>query len=215
LNAGITADQAQGNMSAAASKRVALAEVRLAQNDLTAAAREAEAAAASAESDVIRASAGLVLAAAGRATQAELIAGSLATRLEPDPQAYGRLVLAELALQRKDARRAIEYAREAQKLSDTWLGRTILGRAYLAARAYPEAYSELEAALKRRGEATAIYLDDVPTYRHLAPVHYAMGLAQEGLRSPAAITSFKTYLSIKARGDEVGFVPDARQRVGS
>jgi tetratricopeptide (TPR) repeat protein len=215
LNAGIVADAAQGNMSAASSKRIALAEVRLAQNDLAAAAREADAAAQSGESDVIRAGAGLVLAAAGRTNQAELLAGSLATRLEADPQAYARLVLAEVALQRKDARRAIEYAREAQKLSDTWLGRTLLGRAYLAARAFPEAYSELEAALKRRGEATSIYLDDVPTYRHLAPVHYAMGLAQEGLRSPAAAASFKTYLAIKARGEEVGFVADARERAGS
>jgi tetratricopeptide (TPR) repeat protein len=215
LSAGITADTSNGNTSAAAAKRVALAEVRLAQNDLAAAAREAQAAAAAAESDVIRASAGLVLAAAGEANQAELLAGSLATRLESDPQAYARLVLAEIALHRNDARRAIEYAREAQKLSDTWLGRTILGRAYLAARAFPEAYSELEAALKRRGEAASIYLDDVPTYRHLAPVHYAMGLAQEGLRSPAARESFKTYLTIKARGEEEGFVAEARARAGS
>jgi hypothetical protein len=167
---------------------------------------------AGSDSDSVRFGAGLVLAAAGRAAPAELLAGTLATRLEADPQAYGRLVLAELALARKDPRKAVEYAREAQKLSDTWPGRVTLGRAYLGVNAFPEAYSELEAALKRKGEAAAVYLDDVPTYRHLAPVHYLMGVAQAGLRSPAAAESFMTYVRIKEHGDEIGFLPDARQR---
>ena len=48
-------------------------------------------------------------AAAGRPVQAELLAGTLATRLEADPQAFGRLVLAEIALARKDPRKAVDY----------------------------------------------------------------------------------------------------------
>jgi tetratricopeptide (TPR) repeat protein len=142
------------------------------------------------------------------------LAGTLATRLEADPQAYGRLVLAELALARKDARKAVEYAREAQKLSDTWPGRVILGRAYLGVNAFTEAYSELEVALKRKGEAMAVFLDDVPSYRRLAPVHYYLGLAQEGLKSRAATESFKAFLAIKQGGDEQGLVADARRRLG-
>jgi tetratricopeptide (TPR) repeat protein len=213
LAAAIAADAAADNPTASAVKRVALAEALLAKGDAAAAGREAEAASAGTESDSLRAAAGLVLAAAGRATQAELMAGALATRLEPDPQAYGRLVLAELALARKEPRKAVDYAREAQKLADTWQGRVILGRAYLAVNAFPEAYTELEAALKRGGEATAVYLDDVPTLRHLPAVHYYMGLAQEGLKSPAARASFATYVTLRGGGDPHPMLAAARSRL--
>jgi hypothetical protein len=40
-----------------------------------------------------------------------------------------------------------------------------------------------------------------------------MGVAQEGLKSPAAAESFKTFLAIKKNGDERGLVADARRRV--
>ena len=76
----------------------------------------------------------------------------------------------------------------------------------------PEAYSEFEAALKRRGEATALYLDDVPTYRHVVPVYYLMGLAQDGLRSPAAKASFATYVALRTSGTPHPVLDDARRR---
>jgi tetratricopeptide (TPR) repeat protein len=138
----------------------------------------------------------------------------LSNRLEADPQAYGRLLRAEAALATGEARAAVEHARQARTFADTWLGRVILGRAYLALDAYPEAYSEFEAALNRKGEATAVFLDDVPSYRNLAPVHYYMGVAQAGLRSPAAAESFKAFLAIKQDGDEQGLVSEARRRLG-
>ena len=88
----------------------------------------------------------------------------------------------------------------------------MLGRAYLGINAYPEAYSALEAALKRRGEATAVFLDDVPTYRRLPPVYYYMGLAQAGLRSSAAPESFKKYVSLMSSADPHPMLEDARGR---
>jgi tetratricopeptide (TPR) repeat protein len=118
-------------------------------------------------------------------------------------------------LKRGDAKRAIALFLEAQKVSDTWMGRMDLGRAYIEAGAFTEADSELENCLKRRGEASAIYLDDVPTFRRLPPVYYYLGRAQEGLKSPAAAESFKTFLAIKGKGDEAGLVKDAERRVAS
>ena len=213
LLAGIDADAAAGNATAAARKRVALAEVRLAQGNGAAAVKEAEAALAAVEADTVKAAAGRVLAAAGRGPQAELVAGALATRLEADPQAYGRLILAELALARGQPRQAVDYARDAQKLADTWPGRVLLGRAYLGLSAFPEAYTEIEAAQKRLGEATAVYLDDVPTLGGvLPPVQYAMGLAQTGLRSPAAAGSFAAYVAMRGAGDPHPLLDAARQR---
>ncbi|MEP7119273.1 MAG: tetratricopeptide repeat protein, partial [Acidobacteriota bacterium] len=213
LARGIAVDTAADNTTGVALKRVALAQVRLAQNDMAGAAREAEAASTGSVSDAVHTAAGLVLAAAGRAAPAELLAGALATRLEADPQAYGRLVLAELALAHKEPRKAVEYAREAQKLADTWQGRVILGRAYLGVNAFPEAYTELEAALKRVGEVTAVYLDDVPTLRALPAVYYYMGQAQEGLKSRAARTSFETYLRLRGAGETHAMLSDARRRL--
>ena len=215
LTRGIAADIAAKNTTGAAAKRLALAEVHLARGDLAAAAKEAETAAAESEADQTRAAAGLVLAAAGRTAAAELIAGGLATRLEADPQAYGRLAQAEQALSKNDPRRAVEFAREAQKLADTWQGRVILGRAYLALKAFPEAYTELESALKRVGEATALYLDDVPTYHALPAAYYYMGLAQEGLKSKASAASFATYARLRGKAEPHAMLADAQRRTAS
>jgi len=215
LESGIAADVGRKNVAGASSKRIALAEAHLAQEDLAGAVREAQAAAGGSESDAVRTGAALVLAAAGQPAQAETIAVALNNKLEADPQAYGRLVQAEEALARKDPRKAVELAREAQKYADTWLGQVTLGRAYLGLNAYPEAYSALEAALKRRGEATAVFLDDVPTYRRLPPVYYYMGLAQQGLRSSAAPASFKQYIAIMEHADPHPMLDQARQRTAA
>jgi tetratricopeptide (TPR) repeat protein len=212
LDAGIAADVERKNAAGAASKRIALAEAHLAKGDQAAAVRDAQAAASGSESDAVRTGAALVLAAAGQSAQAESLAVALNNKLEADPQAYGRLVQAEIALARKDPRKAVELAREAQKYADTWLGQLTLGRAYLGLTAYPEAYSALEAALKRRGEATAVFLDDVPTYRRVPPVYYYMGLAQKGLRSSAAPQSFQHYLDIMGSGERTAVLDDARRR---
>jgi hypothetical protein len=81
--------------------------------------------------------------------------------------------------------------------------------------AFTEAYSELEVCLKRRGEATAAFLDEVPTYRLFPAVYYYMGRAQEGLKSPAAADSYRTFLQIKQKGEGDPLVADARRRVAN
>jgi tetratricopeptide (TPR) repeat protein len=215
LEAGIDSDNQRRNAAGAASKQIALAEAYLATSDMVGAAREARKALTGGDSDAVRTGAALVLAAAGQSAQAEALAVALNNKLEADPQAYGRLVQAEEALTRKDPRKAVELAREAQKYADTWLGQVTLGRAYLGLNAFPEAYSALEAALKRRGEATAVFLDDVPTYRRLPPVYYYMGLAQNGLRSSAAPESFKKYLAIMEHADPHPMLEGARQRAAA
>jgi len=135
--------------------------------------------------------------------------------LDPDDQAYGKLLEGEILLKRGDAKRAGELFDEAQKFADTWIGRFDLGRAYIERGAFTEADSELEKCLNRRGEASAVFLDDVPTFRALPPVYYYLGRAQEGLKSPAAAESYKTFLTIKANGDEAGLVTDAKKRLGT
>ena len=94
------------------------------------------------------------------------------------------------------------------------MGRYDAALAYLAAGAYAEAHAELEVCLKRRGEATALFLDESPTYHLFPPVYYYLGRAQEGLKSPAAAESFKQFLAIEAKGAGDPMIADARRRLG-
>lgn len=212
LNEGISADTAAKNVTAVAKKRVALAEAHLARGDAAAAAREAERAVS--ESDSVALPAALALVRAGRASAALKIADGLAAKIDADPRAYAGLVRAEVHLAQNQARLALDALREAQSLADTWLGHVLMARTYLALDQFAEATSEIDAAIKRKGEATAIGLDDWPTYRYFPPVLYFQGLAQDGLKSPAASETFQAFLAIKNNGDEtVGFVAAAKKRV--
>ena len=69
---------------------------------------------------------------------------------------------AEIALKNGDARQAIKLLTEANTLLDTWIGHFDLGRAYLEADAFPQADSEFDRCIKRRGEALSLFLDEEP-----------------------------------------------------
>jgi tetratricopeptide (TPR) repeat protein len=215
LDAGIRAELTTKSTGLAASKRVLMAEALRLRGDTAAAIKEAQAALSAGEADDVRVTGALTLARAGRHADAHAIAKQLDTSLESDPRAYAALVRAEIALAQGDARAAVDHGRAAENLANTWMGHVILGRAYLAAHAFAEAYAHFETALKRKGEAAAVFLDDRPTLHLLPPVYYYMGLAQEGLKSPGAVESFKTFLAMKQHGDEQGMVADARRRVST
>ncbi len=139
----------------------------------------------------------------------------LSQRLQTEPQVYAKLIAGEAQLKKGNARDALNTFQEAQKLADTWLGHFDMGRAYLDAGAFTEASSEFDICLKRRGEATSVFLDDVPSYHVLPPVHYYQGRAREGLNSPGASESYKTFLSIKEKGAGDPLVADAQRRISS
>jgi tetratricopeptide (TPR) repeat protein len=147
--------------------------------------------------------------------KAATIASDLEQSRETDPQAYAKLIEGEIQLRKKNTRDAIKLFQEAQKLADTWLGRFDLGRAYVDDQAYTEASSELDLCLKRRGEATALFLDDIPSYRYFPPVYYFLGRAQEGLKSPGAADSYRTFVSMRSKANSNPQVADARRRLGS
>ena len=201
--------------STLAVRSLLLAEAKLAAGRASDAAADARSALAHDNGAIVQFSAGRIYVEAGQYAPVQALISQLSSSLDPDSQAYGKLLEGETALKRGDAKRAIALFLEGQRLADTWLGRLDLGRAYIEAGAFTEADSELEKCLKRRGEASAVYLDDVPTFRALPPVYYYLGRAQEGLRSPAAAKSYNTFLSIKERGYEAGLVKDAQRRLAA
>jgi predicted Zn-dependent protease len=199
--------------STLAAHALLLAEAKVTAGRASDAAADARSALAHDNGAIVQFSAGRIYVEAGQYGPAQLLISQLSSRLDPDSQAYGKILEGEISLKRNDAKKAIQPFLEAQKLSDTWIGRLDLGRAYVEAGAFTEADSELDRCQKRRGEASAVYLDDVPTFRALPPVYYYLGRAREGLNSPAALESYKTFLAIKNKGDEAGLVKDAEKRV--
>jgi len=145
--------------------------------------------------------------------EASNIAGQLESRLEKEPQAYAKLIQGEMLLDSRKPSDAARKFEEARQLADTWFGRVDMGRAYLETRNFPQASAEFDAALSRRGEAAAVFLDDVPTYHYFAVVRYYAGRAEEGLNSPGAVEKYRAFLNIKSQSESDPLVEDAKRRV--
>ena len=90
----------------------------------------------------------------------------------------------------------------------------MLGMTNVEAGRHLLAQPDLELCLKRRGEATAVFLDDVPSFRYLAPLNYWLGRAQEGQQNTtAAVDSYRAFLAIRAADSPDPLAADARKRL--
>jgi tetratricopeptide (TPR) repeat protein len=199
----------------AARIRVTLAAVRLAQGRTADGMKLAEAALFISQDPITRFEAGRILLAAGQSARAKALASDLDRALLVETQALGATLEGEIHLVARDARSAIASFRRALQLADSWQTRYLLGRAYLDAEAFAEADSEFDACLRRRGEATAVHLDDVPTWRTIAPVYYYQGVTRAAMRNGnGAAEALRTFLAFKDGGDEQSsLVADARKRL--
>lgn len=194
---------------------VTLAEVRLRQGNTRDAARLATKALSGSADETVTYLAGSVLASSGQSKAALALVRKLLERFDLESLGLARVLEGEVALADGEPRKAIEKFSEARSFADSWLGRFGLGRAYLAAGAIAEADSEFDLCLKRRGEATAALLDDVPTYRFAATLTYYQGRVKEALGSADAPSHYQAFLDIKQAGDEQGLVADARTRLAA
>jgi len=215
LEKGIAGDLANKDAEGAANKLATLAATLLAMGRKAPAVSAGERALAQNRSVSVLYEVSLIYLQTGGESKARALAAELSKQPDADPQAYAKLVEGEGLLARGEAQGAIQAFEQARKVADTWLGRLAMGRAYLAAGKFTEAYTELENCQKRRGEATAVFLDDLPTYQYFPPVYYYFGRAQEGLKSPGAADSYKTFLAIKEKGEADPLVADARRRLAA
>jgi tetratricopeptide (TPR) repeat protein/predicted Ser/Thr protein kinase len=213
LQKGIPGDTAAGFPAEAARKETIISEVLLSRGEARPAVAAVDRALALSKRHYILLSAGRTLAGAGEEKRARQLATTLASQIEAEPRSFAKLIEGEVLLRRNQAREAAARFREAGEILDTWLGRYLLGRAYLEAGAFTEAHAELEICLKRRGEATSIFLDDVPSYHVLPPVYYYLGRAQEGLGSAGAAESYRRFVELRAQADDDPLVLDARRRL--
>jgi tetratricopeptide (TPR) repeat protein/predicted Ser/Thr protein kinase len=213
LEPALAADLAAKDADGAARKLVLLGEIALARGDKAGAAQAAERAVAQHPQDYVLYLAGRLLAAAGNEKRALALADPLARTVEPASRHYAELLQGEVALHRQKPQEALDRFKAAQKLLDSWLVHEGLGRAYLAAGAGAQAADELEACLRRRGEVTDVFIDNVPTWRLLGPVEYWRGRALEAQKLPAAADAYRAFLAQK-KGAEDPLMADARRRLG-
>ena len=214
LEPAIEADVAAKNSDEAARKLTTLAEAELASGQPARATSAAERALGMSGDLAVVVSAARVLIETGEEKKALAAAGQLAAKLEPDPQMYAALLRGEAELKRRNFRDAVTRFKEARQLADAWLVRYDLGRAYLEAGSFAEADAEFDACVKRRGEAAAVYLDEVPTFRVFPPVYYYLGRTREGLKSAGAPDAFKTFLGFQT-GEGGPLAADARARLAA
>ncbi len=209
LQDGVTRDRGEKRTDAASRK---LATLAAATRDASAA--ESVLSTSSHDEHAVY-SAAHALIESGHDQQALAVGSRLEAELEPERQHYGKLIEGETLLKQGRARDALTKFEDARKLADSWLAHFDRGQAYLALNAFTEAEADFEACAKRRGEATAVFLDDVPTFHSFPPVLYYLGRAQEGLGSKSAADSYRQFLAIKTKGDGDPLVADARRRIAA
>jgi serine/threonine protein kinase/tetratricopeptide (TPR) repeat protein len=211
----ISEDQKSNDRAYAGTKHLMLAEAYEADGKSSLALAEVRAALTNgSQNEAVLVPAARLFLRLGKESEAAAIASGLNQRLEAQSRAYGNIIEGELAARRKRPVDAITLFRAASKLTDLWLARMDLGIAYVEAGHYAEGFAELDQCFKRRGEASAIFLDDLPSFRHLATLPYWLGRAQEGIGLvPASVENYKTYLQIRTAAGRDPLAADARRRL--
>jgi eukaryotic-like serine/threonine-protein kinase len=214
LEQGIAEDLNSKRPDLAAAKLAALARTQLARRQARPAVATADKALMHYDGLNIRFMAARTFIEAGRLDKAKPLIATMSKDLLAEPRAYAKILEGEIALQSRDLRVAIERFTEANGLLDTWLGRFELGLAYLEAGQFPQADSEFDRCLKRRGETLQLVLNDEPTYAFLPPVYYYQGRVREGLKSEGSVDSYREYLKFRGTSTEDPLVANIRKRIG-
>jgi eukaryotic-like serine/threonine-protein kinase len=217
LKNGIAEDRKAKNTAGLAAKLTALAETYAATGRMPLALRSAEEALALGRQEVaVLVPAARLYVQAHKATEAADLAAELDNKLQTQPRAYAKIIDGNIALLNRRRASALDAFRDAIKLADFWMARFDQGVTYVQAEHHAEGLAELELCQKRRGEATAIFLDEEPTFRYLATLPYWLGRAQEGVgQQAAAVSNYKAFLSLRPESPTDPLVLDALKRTGS
>jgi serine/threonine-protein kinase len=214
LEQGAAADLRANNVDLSARKYAALAYAELSRGRNPAAIAAAEKALANSKSVKIRFLAARTLIEAGAAAKARPVIDGLADELLAEPQAHAQILEGVLALKNGKARDAVKALEAANAQLDTWIGRFELGRAYLAAGAAVQADSEIDRAIKRRGEAISLFVDEDPNFGYFPAVYYYQGQIREALKNAGAADSYKQYVAFRGQSREDPLLSEARRKAG-
>jgi tetratricopeptide (TPR) repeat protein len=213
LQKGADEDIKAKSLDRAADKLAALAYTFLTQGQKKAAIAAGDRALTQSKGVKTRFLVGRIFALAGDEKRAREQATTLASGLYAEPKAYAKIVEANIAMASGKPDQAIAPLTEANKLLDTWIGRFDLGRAYLGTKQFLEADAEFARCFERRGEALALFLDEVPTYGYFPPVHYYRGRVRQEMGIASYADSYKTFVAIRGQANEDPLLKEARDRL--
>jgi serine/threonine protein kinase/tetratricopeptide (TPR) repeat protein len=212
LEKGAADDLAAKNADRAATKLTSVAYANLLMGRTQPAIAAAEKALSLTKSMSPRFLAARMLIEAGAIDEARPVAASLSAQLPAEPHAHGRILEGLIALKSGKIRDAVAILGDANSVLDTWFGHFDLGRAYLEGGALPQADSEFDLCIKRRGEALSL-MDDGPTYGYFPSVYYYQGKVREGLNTASFADAYRHYLDIRGDSKDDPLVRDLRKRV--
>ena len=140
----------------------------------------------------------------------------LAARLQAGSRAGAEIITGEIALKNNEPIAAVDAFNRSLERLDSWLGRLALGRAYSVAGYHAEALGELELCDDRIGEATSLFLDDIPTFHYHAPLYYWLGRSKMelGMQNEAR-ENLEKYLAIRVESDSTANTLEARALLAS
>ena len=213
FEAGAAGDLAAQNPDSAAMKYASLAYAHLARGHSAAAVAAADRALKHSGTTPIRYLSARIFVETGATDRAKGIADGFASQLAAEQRAYGLIIQGGLALKARDVRQAIKLLGDANEAHDTWLGHFDLGRAYLAGGAYPQADSEFDRCIQRRGEALTL-VDEDPTFGQFPVVHYYLGRVREELKTASFADLYREYPKIRGGSSEDPLASEVRQRIG-
>jgi eukaryotic-like serine/threonine-protein kinase len=212
LPASVKRDGDERNTVGAVAKLLALADAYAASNRWPQAHRTLEEARKLSQDDSVLVTTARLSIASGRIDQAKTIAGELAQRTPVQSRAYGKMIEAEVAMAAKQFPAAIDALTAARDFADLWLVRYTSGLVYFNRGDYLEAVSEFAKCQERRGEVTALFLDDLPTFRYYALVPYWLGRARE-MQGLDAKPQYEEFLAIRGGAANDPLVVDVRRRL--
>jgi len=184
LNAGISGDAEGGNKRLLGRKYIALAEARVGLGDAAGAREALRLALETQQGNGQLVPAALTALELGDRDYAAQIADTLSQELQPNSRSYGLVIKGAIATHEGRHADAVDALRSGIALTDSWLLRFYLGRAYFEAGRYVEAISEFDICMQRRGEASALFLDDdEPTWRYMARLNAWLAKAREKMGS--------------------------------
>ncbi|MCU1309394.1 MAG: Serine/threonine-protein kinase PknB [Candidatus Angelobacter sp.] len=214
LTKAVESDIANNNAGGAAKKFAFRAEAELAMGKKSEA-MSSLARAISLNKDSVLIDAARIYVEAGDFSHALPLAQSLGEQFESIPQAYAKIIEGEIQLKQGRSRDAVRVLQESLKLADTWLAHYDLARAHFEAKAFTEADSELDACIRRRGEATDIFLDEQQTIRFFPSVYYYKARVQQDTNNASASDTFRTFLATKTGDSDEPLAADARRRISA
>lgn len=138
----------------------------------------------------------------------------LGANLQQRPRAAADAIAGALALRDENYVAAVDALNASLQRIDFWLTRFLLGRAYAESGNHAEALGEFELCMERLGESTALFLDDIPTFHHHAPLYYWLGRTKQAMGSrDGATQDLGHYLSMRLDSDNSPETTDARERL--